>query len=165
MSPRTQWPPVFLNGRSLKPPRLPRTGRPAKLTNRGRRALVREVTKNSMVTDRAPESLCGMGETSRKTTVSAALHQSGLYGRVARQKQSLSKRHMTQLKDSQTRRTKIKLFGLNAKHHVWRNPGTISTVKYGGGKRHAVGMCFSGRDWETSQDRGKAEWSKVQRNP
>ena len=27
---------------------------------------------------------------------------------------------------------KIELFGLNAKHHVWRNPGTIATVKHGG---------------------------------
>jgi hypothetical protein len=29
---------------------LPRAGRPAKLSNQGRRALVREVTKNPMVT-------------------------------------------------------------------------------------------------------------------
>ena len=29
--------------------------------------------------------------------------------------------------------TKIKLFGLNAKHHVWRKPGTIPMVKHGGG--------------------------------
>ena len=29
--------------------------------------------------------------------------------------------------------TKIELFGLNAKHHVWRRPGTIPTVKHGGG--------------------------------
>ena len=29
---------------------LPRAGRPAKLSNRGRKALVREVTKNPMVT-------------------------------------------------------------------------------------------------------------------
>ena len=25
-------------------------------------------------------------------------------------------------------------------------------------------MVFSGRDWETSQDKGKDEWSKVQRS-
>ena len=36
-----------------------------------------------------------MGEPSRKTTICAALHQSGLYGRVARWKPILSKRHMT----------------------------------------------------------------------
>jgi hypothetical protein len=29
--------------------------------------------------------------------------------------------------------TKIELFGLNAKYHIWRKPGTISTVKHGGG--------------------------------
>ena len=46
--------------------------------------------------------------------------------------------------------TKIELFRLNAKRHVWRKPGTIPTVKYG-----------SGMDWETSQDRGKVERSKV----
>jgi hypothetical protein len=47
---------------------LPRAGRPAKLSNHGRSALVREVTalvrevtKNPMDTDRAPEFLCGDG--------------------------------------------------------------------------------------------------------
>ena len=29
--------------------------------------------------------------------------------------------------------TKIELFGLNAKRHVWKKPGTIPTVKHGGG--------------------------------
>uniref|UniRef100_A0A8C8IED8 Tyrosine-protein kinase n=1 Tax=Oncorhynchus tshawytscha TaxID=74940 RepID=A0A8C8IED8_ONCTS len=43
---RTQWPPSFLNGQSLEPPRLPKAGHQAKLSNRGRRDLVREVTKN-----------------------------------------------------------------------------------------------------------------------
>jgi hypothetical protein len=32
-------------------------------------------------------------------------------------------------------------------------------------QHYAVGMFFSGRDWETSQDQGKDEWSKVQRDP
>ena len=49
-----------------------------------------------------------------------------------------TKRH---LKDSQTMRskilwsdeTKIELFGQNAKHHIWRRPDTIPTVKHGGG--------------------------------
>jgi len=35
-----------------------------------------------------------MGEPSRRTTICAALHQSGLYGRVARRKPLLSKKHM-----------------------------------------------------------------------
>jgi hypothetical protein len=85
----------FLNGRSLEPPRLPRAGRPAKLSNQGRRVLVREVTKNPMVT--LTELQCSsveMGKHSRRTTISATLHQSGLYGRVARRKPFLSKRHM-----------------------------------------------------------------------
>ena len=105
-----------------------------------------------------------MGEPSKRTTITAALHQSGLYGSVARRKQLLSKRHLTahlefaerHLKDSQTMRnkflwsdeTKIELFGLNAKasrldetcHHpygeAWR------------WQHHAVVMFF----WETSQD-------------
>ena len=38
--------------------------------------------------------------------------------------------------------TKIKLFGLNAEHHVWRKPGTIPTVKHGGGSIKLWG-CFS----------------------
>uniref|UniRef100_A0AAZ3RHS9 Transposase Tc1-like domain-containing protein n=1 Tax=Oncorhynchus tshawytscha TaxID=74940 RepID=A0AAZ3RHS9_ONCTS len=75
---------------------LPRVRRPAKLRNRRRRALVREVTKNSMVTlDELQSSSVEIGEPSRRTTISAVLHQSGLYGRVARRKPLLSKRHMT----------------------------------------------------------------------
>ena len=90
-----------------------------------------------------------MGEPSRRTTISAAFHQSDVYGREARQKPLLRKRHMTphlefakrHLKDSQTMRnkilwsdeTKIELFHLKAKSHVWRNPVTILRVKHDGG--------------------------------
>ena len=90
---------------------LPRAGRLAKLINQGRRALVREVTKNPMVTlTELQSSSVEMGEPSRKTTISAAFHQSGLFVRVARRKPFLSKRPMTaclefakrHLKDSQT---------------------------------------------------------------
>ena len=57
-----------------------------------------------------------------------------------------AKRHQ----DSQTMRnlilwsdeTKIELFGLNAKRHAWRKPGTIPTVKHGGGSVILWG-CFS----------------------
>jgi hypothetical protein len=68
---------------------------------------------------------------------------------VARLKSLLIKRHMTahlefakrHIKDSQTMRnqilwsdeTNIELFDLNAERHVWKNPGTIPTVKHGGG--------------------------------
>ena len=104
--------------------KTPRADRPAKLSNLERRALIREVTKNPTVT---------LTEPSRRTTISAALHQSGLYSRVARQKLVLSKRHMTAcLKFAQRHQktltmrnkilwsdeTNIELFGLNAKHHI-----------------------------------------------
>ena len=56
--------------------------------------------------------------------------------------------------------TKIELFGLNAKRHVRRKHGEAWWWQH-----HDVGMFFSGRDWETSQDRGKYEWSKVHRDP
>ena len=113
-----------------------------KLSNRGRRALVREVTKSVKVTlTELQSSSVEMRETPRKTTITAALHQSGLYGRVARRKPFLSKRHMTAHLDSQTMRNKIfwsdetknELFGLNAKCHFWRKPGTIPMVKHCGG--------------------------------
>ena len=84
------------------------------------------------------------------------------------------------LKDSQTMwnrilwsdETKTELFGVNARHHVWRKPGTahhqantIPTVKHGGGSIMLWGCFFSGRNWRTSQDRGKDECSNVQRHP
>ena len=74
-----------------------------------------------------------MGEPSRRTTISAALHQSGLYVKVARRKPLLSKRHVTaHLEILWSDESKIELFGLNAKRHLWRKPGTIPTVKHGG---------------------------------
>nr|ACN10560.1 Transposable element Tc1 transposase [Salmo salar] len=54
----------------------------------------------------------------------------------------LAKRH---LKDSMifwSDEIKIELFGLNAKHHVWRKPGTIPMVKHGGASIMLWG-CFS----------------------
>ena len=60
---------------------LPRTVRPIKLSNQGRSVLVREVTKNLMVTlVELQSSSVKMGEPSRRITISAALHQLGLYG-------------------------------------------------------------------------------------
>jgi hypothetical protein len=38
--------------------------------------------------------------------------------------------------------TKIKLFRLNAKFHIWKKPGTIPTVKHGGGSI-MLWECFS----------------------
>jgi hypothetical protein len=58
---------------------LPRAGRPAKLSNLGKRALVREETNNPGVTlTGLQSSSVEMGEPSRRKTISAALHQSSL---------------------------------------------------------------------------------------
>ena len=81
-----------------------------------------------------------MKEHSRKTTVSAALHKSRLYGRVAKCKPLLRKRHMTahlefakmRVKDSESMRqkilwsdeTKIEIFGLNVKRYIWQKLST-----------------------------------------
>ena len=97
-----------------------------------------------------------MREPSRRTTISAALHQSGLYDIVAELKPLLNESHTTahlefskrHLKDSQTMRnnifwsdeTKIELFGLWP--HVSGKPGTIPTVKHGGGSI-MLWRCFS----------------------
>jgi hypothetical protein len=99
-----------------------------------------------------------MGEPSKRKTISAALHQSGLYGRVARRKSLLSKMHMTahlefakrHLKDSQTMRSKIiwsdetmiELFDLNAMSDFGRKRTIIPTVTHGGGSIMLWG-CFS----------------------
>ncbi len=88
---------------------LPRAGRPAKLSYRGRRDLVREVKKNPKITvAELQRCIWGMGESCRKSTITAALHQSGLYGRVARRKPLLSARYMKKhLKDSKMVTNKI----------------------------------------------------------
>ncbi len=73
---------------------LPRAGRPAKLSYRGRRALVREVKNPKITVAELQRCIREMGESCRKSTITAALHQSGLYGRVARRNPLLSARHM-----------------------------------------------------------------------
>ena len=120
--------------------------------------MVREVTKNPVVTDRAPEFLCGDGRTFQKDNHLCSTPPNQVFMVVDRRKSLLSKRHMISrlefakrhLKDSQTMRynilwsdeTKIELLVLNAKRHSWRKPGTIPTVKHGGGSIMLWG-CFS----------------------
>jgi transposase len=73
---------------------LPRAGHPTKLSNQGRRVLVKEVTKNPMITlTELQSSSLEMGEPNRRTTVFAAIYQSGLYDIVARRKPLLNKMH------------------------------------------------------------------------
>lgn len=126
---------------------LHRVGCQAKLNNRWRRSLVREVTKTPMVTLTQLQRLSvESGAPSRRTTISAILHQSRLYVRLARRMLLLSKRHITaRLRDSQTMINKIICLNrdwtvsLNVKLHVWRKPrnayhlaNIISIVKYSG---------------------------------
>ena len=109
----------------------------AKLSNQGRRALVREVAKNPMVTLAELQRSC-VWETTRMTTITATdLH---FHGKVARQK-PLLREH---LKDSQTVKNKIicsdetknKLPNANSEAWWWQH--------------HALGVFFSGRDWGTT---------------
>ena len=99
------------------------------------------------------------------TTISQALHKSGLYRRVARRKPLLKKAHLESCLrcainhsgDSEAMwqkvlwsdETKMELFGLNAKRFVWcklntaHHPkNTITTVKHGGGSI-MLWECFS----------------------
>ncbi len=132
---------------------LPRAGRPAKLSYRGRRALVREVKKNPKITvAELQRCIREMGESCRKSTHPhhcssppvGALWQSG------RRKPLLSARHMKpHAFNLHFFCKKKKLFGLNSKRYVWRKPGTahhlsntVPTVKHSGGSIMLWG-CFS----------------------
>ncbi len=155
---------------------LPRAGRPAKLSYRGRRALVREVKKNPKITvAELQRCIREMGESCRKSTITAALHQSGLYGRVARRKPLLSARHMkARMEDSKmvtnkilwSDETKIELFGLNSKRYVCSSPVQYSpNSEAWWWQHHAVGVFFSCRDRTAGCNRGKDECGQVQGYP
>ena len=79
---------IILNGRGLEPPRrFLEEGRLAKLSNRRAKNLMVIMTE-------LQSSPVEMGEPSGITTISADLYQAGLYGRVARRKPLLCKRHI-----------------------------------------------------------------------
>ena len=79
----------------IRPGLFPELAHSAKLSNRGRRALVRQVSNNPMVS--LPElhwSCVEIAETSRRTIITETLLRGGLYGRVARRKPLLIERHV-----------------------------------------------------------------------
>uniref|UniRef100_A0A9J7XUF6 Sleeping Beauty transposase HTH domain-containing protein n=1 Tax=Cyprinus carpio carpio TaxID=630221 RepID=A0A9J7XUF6_CYPCA len=118
--PKSTVPSIILKWKTFGMTRtLPRAGRLAKLSYRGRRALVREVKKNPKITV-AELQRCSreMRESCRKSILWSD-------------------------------ETKIELFGINAKLYVWRKPGTahylsntVPKVKHGGGSIMLWG-CFS----------------------
>ena len=56
--------------------------------------------------------------------------------------------------------TKIELFGLNAKHHVWRKPGTIPMVKHVGGSRMLWGRLSAAGTGRLVRIKGKMNGAK-----
>ncbi len=125
-----------------------------------------------------------MGESCRKSTITAALHQSGLYGRVARRKPLLSARHMKarmefakkHLKDSKmvtnkilwSDETKIELLALILSGMCGENQALLITCQYSPNSGSMVvaascwGVFFSCRDRTTGCNRGKDECGQVQ---
>ena len=116
---------------------LPRAGRPVKLSNRGRRSGRWLRTRYSLW--QHYKVLCEDGRTFQKdnhlcsTPPIRHLWYSG-QTEATTARMEFAKRH---LKDSQTMKNKIlwsdeikiELFGLSAKCHVWRKPGTIPMLK------------------------------------
>ena len=96
----------------------------------GKRALVMEVTKYPMVT-----------LTERQSS-------SVEIGKPSRRK---APKNMILWSDE----TKIELFGLNAKHHVWRNPGNIPTVQHGGSSIMLWGCFLAARSGRQVRIEGK----------
>ena len=72
-------------------------------------------------------------------------------------------------KDSQTMRnkilwsdeTKIEHFGLNAKRHIWRKPGTIPMVKHGGGSIMLWERFSEGRLDRTEGKMNRAKYREI----
>ena len=66
---------------------LPRQGRPPKLTDQARRALIRDTTKRLTITLKELQSSTSeIGVSVHRSTLSCTLLRAGLYGRVARKK-------------------------------------------------------------------------------
>jgi hypothetical protein len=95
-----------------------------------------------------------------RTTISAALHQSGLYGsdQTEATPQSKGTWQPTWSLPKGNLKTQDSLVWWNQDWTLWPE------CQAWWWQHHDEGIFFSGRDWETSQDRGKDERSKVQRS-
>uniref|UniRef100_A0AAX7UC00 Transposase Tc1-like domain-containing protein n=1 Tax=Astatotilapia calliptera TaxID=8154 RepID=A0AAX7UC00_ASTCA len=116
-----------------------------------------------------------VGESVHRTTISRALHNVGLYGRLARRKPLLTENHKKSRLQFATSHvgdtanmwkkvlwsdeTNMELFGPNAKRYVWRKTNTahhsehtIPTVKYGGGSIML---------WDCFSPAGTGSWSEL----
>ena len=145
---------------------LSRSGRPQKVSPRAARKLARDAQENPRKTSRDLQAdLAAAGTKVHRTTVRRVLNNAGLYGRVARKKPLLKKKHREarlQFAKSHVDKpaaywekvlwsdeTKIELFGQNEQRYVWRKPNTafqeknlVPTVKHGGGSIMVWG-CFA----------------------
>lgn len=134
-----------------------RCGRPAKISKRQLRNLVRTATEKPQTTAKdLQEDLTAMGVQVHCSTIQRALNKSSLHGRVMRKKPFLRPQHkVNRLKFAKehidkpaafwsnvlwTDETKIELFGHNQQRYAWRKKNEAfkeknvkPTVKYGGG--------------------------------
>ncbi len=160
---------------------LPRAGRPAKLSYRGRRALVREVKKNPKITvAELQRCIREMGESlesqpSLQPSTSRGFMAEWPDGSLS-SVQDTWKPAWSLLKNTWrilwSDETKIELFGLNSKRYVWEKTRHCSSpVQYSPNseawwwQHHAVGVFFSCRDRTTGCNRGKDECGQVQGYP
>ena len=135
-SPRTQWPPYFLHGWSLDPPRLF-----LELAAWPNWAIGGEGPWSIWQSSRVPlwrwENL-PEGQPSLQHYTNQAMRNKILW----------------------SYETKIELFDLNAKRHIWRKPGTIPTGKHVGGSLRLWGGFSAAGTERLVRIEGKMNWAK-----
>uniref|UniRef100_A0A8D0B0E3 Transposase Tc1-like domain-containing protein n=1 Tax=Sander lucioperca TaxID=283035 RepID=A0A8D0B0E3_SANLU len=142
---------------------LQRDGHPPKLTDRARRALIREAAQRPKVTlEELQSSTAETGVSVHRTTISRTLHRVGLLAEwpeeshYFQQKNKMARSEFVKRHEGESQNvwrkvlcsdeTKTELFGHQRKRYVWRKPNTSqhpkNTIKHGGGSIMLWG-CFS----------------------